>query len=174
MGTVVNSRTRVRERPVYSVTRDNGWNWENQVFGGTAGGSIGVLSKASGSAVRVTVREQRVTRLEPIKEAPTDRSTPDLAATPAQDTALVVSGAKGPETASLTVFKGNLRKRWSEKMQVITRLLDALQSKMFELLWVSILYLHYLYPQISRFVEYVSGWCSFSSVADHVTNSRGP
>ncbi|QLQ78054.1 hypothetical protein HG537_0A03010 [Torulaspora globosa] len=149
MGTVVNSRTRTRDRPFRSFTRHNGLNWDNDIFhveGSYShrpqrGGGYGTLPMLGGS-----IEELRVTRLEPIKESPGDHSTPELQL---QDT-------KSPEIACLTAFKGNLRKRWTEKMREITKKLDFLQSKMFDLLWVSILYLNYLYPQLSRFVEYVS------------------
>ncbi|QLL30488.1 hypothetical protein HG536_0A03050 [Torulaspora globosa] len=158
MGTVVNSRTRIRDRPFRSFPRHNGLNWDNEIFsvessynhrpGG--GGGFGTLPVLGGSS---DFKEQRVFKLEPIKETPGDHSTPELQV---QDSALAETGARSPEIASLTAFKGNLRKRWTDKMCAITKKLDFLQSKMFDLIWVSILYLNYLYPQISRFVEYVS------------------
>lgn len=146
MGTVVNARTRVRDRPFRSFPRHNGWAWDNDIFSTESGyshrphrgGGFGTLPVLGGSS-----EDQRVTKLEPIRE--TDHSTPELQV-----------HDQSPEIASLTAFKGNLRKRWTDKMRVITRKLDLLQAKTFDLVWVSILYLNYLYPQMSRFVEYVS------------------
>lgn len=74
-----------------------------------------------------------------------------------------------PDTAGLTVFKRRLHRRWAAKMSTITGVLDYVQCKMFELFWIAVLYLNYLYPQISRIVEYVSHAVYFSE-PELVTN----
>lgn len=127
---------------------------------------------ADSAAKPLTNSKDHVGTLEPIKEDSGDKMDQalDLGSEPLTESHIQemlltytyrsgefpCSQIKTPDIAGLTMLKSGLKKRWVHKTLSIRNRLDTVQSKMFEFFWISILYLNFWFPKITKFVGYVS------------------
>lgn len=85
--------------------------------------------------------------LEPIKEAPSDSPLTQHASEEPTDC------SKTPEVATIAVIEEDSDRKRGYKMLYVLEVLDKLQSKTFEYVWVTILYVNILFPPlIARYV----------------------